>query len=273
MYHEAKLKPGDKNAIPTTRQLMCQKYIDVCMFGAVMSTTGKDGEGKASKKKTKPDKSEDIIAKLPPNLRRDLLEANSSDDTTAKKSRNNNGESSKYNAGTVTGPIQVGFSESIDPVLVIDHCISRKCVTNDEIAEKQINKSGHITGTLGRKATIPYALFRAPIWINPFMAVDTGLTLEKLNLFFKALVLCFGHDRSASRGRLSFRGAYIFIHNNSLGSGAHDYELFESIQIKRNTEKPRRFADYDVEVLSDKIHRSVTLHKILHTEDVDKVFA
>lgn len=223
------------NAVATARQFMCDEFIDVRAFGAVMSTTGKSAK-----------KSE-------------------SDDSKESKESND-----KYNAGKVTGPIQLSFARSIDPIVPMDLSITRKCVASEKDAEEQIKKHRSITGTMGRKTLINYGLYRQMMWYNPFLAQKTGFSVADLKVLLKALTHCFGQHRTASSGQQSFRGAYVFIHGEPLGV-AHDYELFDAIEITKNKEIPRSFQDYDVIVHKDRIPKGVVLHEIMKSTDVDKL--
>jgi CRISPR-associated protein Csd2 len=100
-------------------------------------------------------------------------------------------------AGQVRGPIQISFSRSVDPVVSNEHAITRCAVTNERDLEKE--------RTMGRKFTIPYALYRCHIFINPNLAAQTGFTEEDLQLFRTALNQMFEHDRSAARGMMAPR--------------------------------------------------------------------
>ena len=52
-------------------------------------------------------------------------------------------------------------------------------------------------GTLGRKATIPYALYLGYGFFNPHFARQTGVTPEDLNLFWDAMLNMWDLDRPA----------------------------------------------------------------------------
>jgi CRISPR-associated protein Csd2 len=58
--------------------------------------------------------------------------------------------------------------------------ITRKSVTTTDEAEKQAAEDGSITGTMSRKSTVPYALYRGSGFINPLLARDTGFTYGDL---------------------------------------------------------------------------------------------
>jgi len=77
----------------------------------------------------------------------------------------------RANCGQVRGPVQLTFGRSIDPIVVEDHCITRVAVTSQEEADKQ----GGDNRMMGRKYTVPYALYRMNGFINPFLAAQTAL--------------------------------------------------------------------------------------------------
>ncbi len=70
--------------------------------------------------------------------------------------------STGVNCGQVRGPVQLSFSRSIDPIVSSEHAITRSSVTNEKDQEKE--------RTMGRKFTVPYGLYRAYGFVNPFLA-------------------------------------------------------------------------------------------------------
>jgi len=52
---------------------------------------------------------------------------------------------------------------------------------------------------MGRKFTIPYGLYKASGFVNPFLAEQTGFDDEDLDLLFTALENAFQFDQSAAR--------------------------------------------------------------------------
>ena len=145
-----------------------------------------------------------------------------------------------FNCGQVRGPVQLTFARSIDRVLATEHTISRQAFTG----EKDV-KSG--TGTLGRKHTISYGLYRANGFINPVFAAKTGFHEGDLQLLWKALANLFDLDRSAARGTMAARGLHIFRHDSKLGN-ASAQRLLDSVEVrtKEGIETPRSFGDYTV---------------------------
>jgi len=150
------------------------------------------------------------------------------------------------NAGQVRGPIQMTFARSVEPVVALEHSITRMAVATEAEAEKQSGDNR----TMGRKYTVPYGLYRAHGFVSANLAGQTGFSGEDLDLFWKALLNMFEHDRSAARGLMSTRGLYVFEHSSALGN-APASQLFERITVKRKegSEGPARsFKDYEVEV-------------------------
>lgn len=148
------------------------------------------------------------------------------------------------NCGQVRGPVQLTFARSVEPIVSLEYSITRMAVTTEAEAEKQ----GGDNRTMGRKATVPYGLYRAHGFVSAFLARQTGFSTEDLALFWESLAALFEHDRSAARGEMATRGLYVFEHANELGNApAHD--LFDRLTVVRangNGEAARAFAEYAV---------------------------
>lgn len=104
---------------------------------------------------------------------------------------------------------------------------------------------------MGRKFTVPYALYRAHGFVNPYLADQTGFSEEDMNLLWEALINAFQFDQSAARpaGSMAARRLIVFKHDKPLGS-APSHKLFESVSVQKVKEKdpPRAFSDYAVTV-------------------------
>jgi CRISPR-associated protein Csd2 len=167
------------------------------------------------------------------------------------------------NCGQVRGPMQITFARSIDPIIPLDISITRVAVTKEEDAKVVVAEDGSGSGKtteMGRKALVPYGLYRAHGFFNPHFAKQTGTTSDDLELFWKALQQMWDLDRSASRGLMACRGLYVFTHDSSLGD-APAHRLFERVQVSRRdgVEAPRSFRDYNVAVDSADMPDGVTL--------------
>ena len=147
------------------------------------------------------------------------------------------------NAGQVRGPTQITFSRSIDPVVALEHSITRMAVTTEKESEAQ----GGENRTMGRKNTIPYGLYRAHGFVSPQFAAQTKFSDEDLSLLWKALKYMFELDRSAARGLMSLRKLIVFKHSSELGN-APAHTLFDGVTVERkaSVKVPRQFSDYTV---------------------------
>lgn len=162
------------------------------------------------------------------------------------------------NAGQVRGPVQITFARSIDPIVAIEHSITRMAVATEAEAEKQQGDNR----TMGRKHTVPYGLYRAHGFVSAFLADQTGFGGDDLELLWQALEQMFEHDRSAARGQMATRGLYVFEHQDKLGN-AHAHDLFDRVVVARKEEvtAPRDFTDYRVEVNTEGMPGQVTLQR------------
>lgn len=160
------------------------------------------------------------------------------------------------NCGQVRGPVQFTFARSVEPVVSLEHSITRMAVATEAEAEKQ----GGDNRTMGRKFTVPYGLYRAHGFISAPLANQTGFSEEDLELLWEALENMFEHDRSAARGLMGTRKLIIFEHSSKMGD-APVQKLFDAITVKRKDQsKPARdFSDYTISVTKDQIPQGVLL--------------
>jgi CRISPR-associated protein Csd2 len=145
------------------------------------------------------------------------------------------------NAGQVRGPVQLTFGRSIDPIVTLEHSITRMAVATEEEAEKQ----GGDNRTMGRKNTVPYGLYCTHGFVSPALASQTGFSDADLALLWTALETMFEHDRSAARGLMSTRALIIFEHASALGS-APAHALFDRVKATKKMPVTRAFGDYAV---------------------------
>ena len=147
------------------------------------------------------------------------------------------------NCGQVRGPVQLTFARSVEPIVALEHSITRMAVATETEAEKQQGDNR----TMGRKPTVPHGLYLAHGFISSFLAKQTGFGQEDLALLWQALTQMFEHDRSAARGEMATRGFYVFKHESELGD-APAHALFDRLQVKPLCPgvAARSFADYAV---------------------------
>lgn len=128
------------------------------------------------------------------------------------------------NCGQVRGPVQLTFARSVDPIVALEHSITRMAVATEAEAEKQ----GGDNRTMGRKHTVPYGVYVAHGFVSSFLAKQTGFSEGDLELLWQSLEQMFEHDRSAARGEMATRGLYVFKHDSELGN-AHAHALFDRL--------------------------------------------
>lgn len=145
------------------------------------------------------------------------------------------------NAGQVRGPVQLTFGRSIDPIVTLEHSITRMAVTKVEDIDKE--------RTMGRKNTVPYGLYVAYGFVSPALAAQTGFSAEDLETLWTALVNMFDQDHSAAHGMMATQKLIIFKHDSALGN-APSHKLFDLVKIvkKEDVAVPRKFTDYEVAV-------------------------
>lgn len=158
----------------------------------------------------------------------------------------------EVNCGQVRGPVQLSFARSVEPIVALEHSITRSSVTREQDLEKE--------RTMGRKFTVPYGIYRAHGFISPFLAAQTGFSNEDRELLWEALVNAFQFDQSAARppGSLTVRRLIIFEHPNALGA-APSHRLFDAVEIRRRSgvQVPRDFTDYEVVMGHDGIPEEI----------------
>lgn len=166
------------------------------------------------------------------------------------------------NCGQVRGPLQLTFARSVDPIIPLDLSITRVAVTKPqdlEVVEGEKEGGGKVT-EMGRKALLPYGLYKAYGFFTPAFAEDTCAAASDLEVFWAALQNMWDIDRSASRGMMACRGIYIFTHDDKYGK-APAQSLLERVKVirKEGIEAPRSFSNYSVQVNETNMPQGVTL--------------
>ncbi len=164
----------------------------------------------------------------------------------------------EVNCGQVRGPVQFSFARSVEPIVTMEHAVTRCAVTNERDLEKE--------RTMGRKFTVPYALYQVQGFINPHLAEQTGFSEQDLELFKKALEQMFEYDRSAARGLMAPRACIAFRHESPLGN-ARAEQLFKRVSCSRREEKchkdqpARSFDDYEISVDEKNLPAGITIER------------
>ena len=157
----------------------------------------------------------------------------------------------EHNAGQVRGPMQLTFARSVNPIVPLDSSIVGPAQNRKDVNREDAEGEAANYGTMGRKSTVPYGLYRAHGFFNPHFAAQTGVEEADLALFWTALEMMWDVDRSASRGEMACRGLYVFSHDSKLGN-APAHRLLELIRTPpSSSDAPRSFNDYAIERPAD----------------------
>lgn len=161
------------------------------------------------------------------------------------------------NAGQVRGAIQLTIGRSVDPIVSMEHAITRVAVTKQSDAEQKDRE-------MGRKFTVPYGLYRTFGYVNATLADQTGFGQEDLELFKQALNQMFENDRSAARGLMAPVRCVAFRHDSRIGNARAD-QLFSLVrvhlkeQVRQDGRPPRSRDDYTITIDEDSAPRGVTV--------------
>ena len=157
-------------------------------------------------------------------------------------------------AGQVRGPVQIAFGYSVEPIMPREITITRMAVTNEKDAERKDNE-------MGRKAIVPYGLYRQEGYISANLArTVTGFSNSDLEKFWEAIIHMFDDDRSAARGKMALRALIVFKHDSPLGN-APAHKLFDRVNVSRkdSVTVPRAYSDYIVKVDETNLPNGVTV--------------
>lgn len=145
------------------------------------------------------------------------------------------------NAGQLTGPVQITFAQSVDPIYPQNITITRCAITTEKDAENKNNE-------MGNKWIVPYGLYCAKGYISANLAEKTGFSDEDVEVLWNAVLNMFEDDHSAGRGEMAVRKLIIFKHDSKHGN-AQSHKLFDLVKInkKEGVISPKEYSDYIVE--------------------------
>jgi CRISPR-associated protein Csd2 len=169
--------------------------------------------------------------------------------------------STGVNAGQVRGPVQLTFSRSLDPIVPMEMAITRIAITRGEDARGEDGEGGKQT-EIGRKAIVPYGLYRGSVFVTPKFAADTGFSSDDLDMVWQSLINMWDLDRSAARGAMACRGLIVFSHDHALGN-APAHRLMDLVTVRREGDgPPRAFSDYTVEIDETGVPEGVSVTRL-----------
>jgi CRISPR-associated protein Csd2 len=180
----------------------------------------------------------------------------------------------EVNCGQVRGPLQFGLARSLHPIVTQEHAVTRCAVTTEREAQAQEGDNR----TMGRKFTVPYALYRVHGYVNANLASGpngTGFSDDDLALFKRALDQMFESDRSAARANMRPVACVAFRHESPLGNARADL-LFKRVRCQPQPgvqalpdqtvadgegRPPRSSADYELTIDETNLQDGVTIER------------
>lgn len=146
--------------------------------------------------------------------------------------------------GQIRGPVQLGFAESIDPIVGKEISMSRTAAVSLDGSE-----SATKSGLGARKSIVPYGLYRIHGYISAPLAERTGFSEADADVLWMALQNMFDADPAAARTGMYAQRLIVFKHDSELGN-APAQKLFNLVKVEKNCgDAPARsFADYTVTV-------------------------
>lgn len=156
--------------------------------------------------------------------------------------------------GQIRGPVQIGFSRSIDPISPQAVTITRMAITTEKDAEKK-------TTEMGKKHIVPYGLYVVEGHISARLAEQTGFSDSDIELLWESILNMFTEDHSAARGEMAVRELIVFEHDSDIGN-APAHKLFERLTVKKSIPTPKDYSDYNVQIDDSNLPKGITMRRM-----------
>jgi len=151
-----------------------------------------------------------------------------------------------HNSGVsvgVRGPVSIHAAKSLEPINM----------TSTQITKSVNSEPGATKGsdTMGMKHRVDFGVYTIYGSINTQLAEKTGFTMDDANKIKESLRTLFENDTSSARpdGSMEVNKVIWWEHKTKLGQYS-SAKVHRSLQIKAQTDFPRIFEDYQIEVNS-----------------------
>lgn len=143
----------------------------------------------------------------------------------------------------IRGPVSIHQAISVDPVEIISMQITKS-------VNSESGKESKASDTMGAKHRIGFGLYLIKGSVNVQLAEKTGFSQEDADTLKEALKTLFENDASSARpeGSMEVCRLYWWQHEGSTPA-ATTAKIHRSIQIQKTKDKPKSYADYDVQLL------------------------
>jgi len=148
--------------------------------------------------------------------------------------------SEKFPIGRIHGPVQMSNAFSVEPIEIVETCMTRMAKSNDKDKDKA-------SQGFGRRFAVRYGLYMATGSISPYKADSTGMTYGEVEKLWEYLHLMWNDDRSTSRSNIRPVALFVFEHTSKLGNCPWQ-DLAERVKVVRNdsVSDPTSFRDYNI---------------------------
>lgn len=140
------------------------------------------------------------------------------------------------------GCVSIQTVQSVDPVTIKDTSISRS--HNGVKAEAGTKGSD----TLGSVSRVEFGLYVINMTINMAQARRNGVSQEDIDQFISVCQTLFENDESSQRPSGSLRIRQMYVIQKEDAPSIPSWQVFEGVQIQKETETPHRFEDYQVQL-------------------------
>ncbi|MEG1501241.1 MAG: type I-C CRISPR-associated protein Cas7/Csd2 [Clostridiales bacterium] len=142
----------------------------------------------------------------------------------------------------IRGPVSIHQAVSISPIDIISMQITKS-------VNSEAGKDSKASDTMGSKHRVGFGLYLLKGSVNVQLAEKTGFSQEDAEILKEALQSLFENDASSARpeGSMEVCCLYWWQHMEKTPA-VTTAQIHRSIIIEANTEKPKVFADYTVQL-------------------------
>ncbi len=155
----------------------------------------------------------------------------------------------------LTGPVQLGFACSVEPIQILDVGIGRVCIQREK--DQDIKDRD-----LGRMSIVDFGVYTQPGSVSPAQAQATGFTWGDYEKFVEACLHMFDHSKSTTRADMVLERLYEFHHPSELGVvGSH--KLYRAVKVVRKNPSggelapPSSIEDYEISLDRNSFPKSI----------------
>jgi len=142
----------------------------------------------------------------------------------------------------IRGPVSIHQAVSVSPVDIISMQITKS-------VNSEAGKEGKASDTMGTKHRVGFGLYLVKGSVNVQLAEKTGFSQEDAELLKRALATLFENDASSARpeGSMEVRQLYWWQHEEKTPA-ISTARIHRSIKVIPQTERPKTFEEYKVEI-------------------------